>query len=68
MGISAPPKAPTPTDPNITAANQQNINQQAFRDTMSGNTIGQSNAYGTLDYETEIDPITNQPKYRADLK
>lgn len=39
--------------------------REAARTSQSMKTIGQDTPYGTLDYETSIDPITGAPKYKA---
>src|SRR4029077_5155303 len=59
------PKAPTPPPVATTVPADQAAKSLAFKDTMAGATIGQDTAIGSLDYKTEIDPITGQLKYKA---
>lgn len=57
--------APQPADPGKTAEIQAKYNLDAYRQTMAGNAMNQSNPYGNLTYESWIDPTTGQTRYSA---
>lgn len=63
MGSS--PSPPTPTDPNIVAANQQQYNTAAGQSSQAGSMVNQNNAFGSLNYsQTGVGP-NGTPLYTA---
>ena len=58
------PKAPPPMNVAAVTAQDTAAKKAAFGQT----TIGQDNPYGSLTYNTSIDPITGEAKYQADME
>lgn len=57
------PSAPK-IDPNQVVAQQQKANQSA----QAGSLVDQNNAFGSLTYNSHIDPATGAPRWTADTK
>lgn len=63
MGNS--PDPPKPTDPNITAANQQKLNTTAGVESQKGSMVNQVNPYGSLTYTQTGTSPDGTPLYTA---
>lgn len=63
MGSS--PTPPTVTDPNVTASNQQNLNNTAATQSQLGSSTNQNNAFGSLSYTQTGTSPDGTPIYTA---
>lgn len=63
MGSS--PTPPAVTDPNVTAANQQNLNVQSGEASQQGSMVNQYNPYGSLSYTQTGTSANGVPMYSA---
>jgi len=59
------PNPPAVTDPNITAANQQNLNTQAGQQSQQGSMVNQATPYGSLTYTQTGVGANGTPIYTA---
>lgn len=64
MSMSSP-SPPTPTDPKITAENQQQINRQSGIETQAGSNVNQVTPYGSLTYNQSGTGPGGIPLYTA---
>lgn len=62
------PKAPPPINVAQTTETAHKENLLAGQQSQALSTISQDNPYGTLNYSSDIDPITGLPKYKATTK
>lgn len=62
------PDPPKPTDPNIVAANQQELNTKAGQQSQAGSMVNQSNPYGSLTYTQTGTSPDGTPLYTATTK
>ncbi len=66
--MSNSPDVPKPTDPNVTAANQQNLNNSAATSSQAGSMVNQNNQYGSLSYNQTGTSPDGTPLYTATTK
>lgn len=65
MSSSPSSSAPKPTDPNITASNQQNLNTEAGLKSQQGSMVNQDNPFGSLNYTQTGTSPDGTPIYTA---